>query len=61
MGSRPILGGNTPDDEQRRETDAASAQAAQPKSPDLPLAIELPNWDLVPPDTLLVRRRTAKK
>jgi hypothetical protein len=35
-----------------------------PKSnapPDLPIAKELPPWDLVPSDLLLVRRRPVKK
>lgn len=28
---------------------------------DSPLALELPSWDLVPADTLLIRRRPHKK
>ena len=60
MSTRPILGVNTPESQQT-EASAAGTQPVHPKDSDLPLAVELPNWDLVPPDTLLVRRRPVKK
>ena len=38
------------------------AEAPQTKTaPELPIAKELPPWDLVPSDLLLVRRRPVKK
>jgi len=55
MGSRPIIG-VTPSEQQG---ESVPAPAASPTS--LPLATELPNWDLLPSDTLLVRRRPASK
>ncbi|HYO79239.1 MAG TPA: hypothetical protein VE010_22435 [Thermoanaerobaculia bacterium] len=50
---RPILG-----------TAAVPAKADPPQTnatPELPIAKELPPWDLVPSDLLLVRRRAVKK
>ena len=51
--ARPILG---------TEVMPSKAEAPQPKTePELPIAKELPPWDLVPSDLLLVRRRPVKK
>lgn len=51
--ARPILG-----------TDVVPAKPEPPQTnatPELPIAKELPPWDLVPSDLLLVRRRAVKK
>jgi len=51
--ARPILG-----------TEAIPPAQEPPqtkRTPELPLAKELPPWDLVPSDLLLVRRRPVKK
>jgi hypothetical protein len=51
--ARPILG-----------TDVVPAKAEPPQTnaaPELPIAKELPPWDLVPSDLLLVRRRPVRK
>lgn len=51
--ARPILG-----------TEASPAKPEAPQAnatPELPIAKELPPWDLVPSDLLLVRRRPVKK
>lgn len=51
--ARPILG-----------TEVIPPQPETPKTkvtPELPIAKELPPWDLVPSDLLLVRRRPVKK
>lgn len=50
---RPILG-----------TDVVAPKPEPPRTsaaPELPIAKELPPWDLVPSDLLLVRRRPVKK
>ena len=61
MSTRPILGGNPSDTQQKQESGPDAPRPEHQKGVDLPLAVELPNWDLVPPDTLLVRRRPVKK
>lgn len=51
--ARPILG-----------TEVVPAKPEAPPTstaPELPLAKELPPWDLVPSDLLLVRRRPVRK
>jgi hypothetical protein len=51
--ARPILG-----------TEVIPPKPEAPQSnaaPELPIAKELPPWDLVPSDLLLVRRRLVKK
>jgi len=49
---RPILG---------TEVIPPTQEPPQKPAPELPLAKELPPWDLVPSDLLLVRRRPVKK
>lgn len=59
MTVRPILGA----DEQppNQPSTAGPGKPAQTQSaPELPLANQLPAWDLVPNDLLLVRRRPAR-
>lgn len=59
MNTRPIL---DPDSSAPR-TESDASQSSQPVSAitePAPLAIDLPDWDLVPADSLLVRRRAAK-
>jgi hypothetical protein len=51
--ARPILGSET--NPQKSEAPRTTG------SPELPIAKELPPWDLVPSDLLLVRRRPVKK
>jgi hypothetical protein len=46
--------------ESKSTPEIVSSETSSPV-PQLPLAKELPPWDLVPPDTLLVRRRPASK
>lgn len=51
--ARPILG-----------ADVVPAKVEPPQTnatPELPIAKELPPWDLVPSDLLLVRRRAVRK
>lgn len=60
MSTRTILGFNSSETSQQ-QSNATESQPVQPKATDMPLAVELPNWDLVPSDALLVRRRPAKK
>ena len=55
MGNEPTLG--ILSSEQQQTPTAAPIVSTQ----QLPLATELPPWDLVPADTLLVRRRPASK
>ena len=50
--ARPILGEVVPPKQEAPQSNAP---------PELPLAKELPPWDLVPSDLLLVRRRPVKK
>lgn len=50
--ARPILGA---------EVLPAKAEARPNATPELPIAKELPPWDLTPSDLLLVRRRPVKK
>jgi len=50
--SRPILGA---------EVVPAKPEARPSAMAELPIAKELPPWDLVPSDLLLVRRRPGKK
>jgi len=59
MSDRPILGVDKPE-AQPKQGSAATAQASPASRNELPLASELPSWDLLPSDTLLVRRRPAK-
>jgi hypothetical protein len=59
MGSRPILGANTPEKQPQSSSGTAGSIAAAATA--LPLATELPPWDLLPSDSLLVRRRPASK
>lgn len=55
MSIRPIVGTG---DNQRAEPPHQEASAGPPPKPvDSPLASQLPDWDLVPNDMLLVRRR----
>lgn len=51
--ARPILGTEV--------TPPAQEPPQTKNTPELPLAKELPPWDLVPSDLLLVRRRPVKK
>lgn len=51
--ARPVLGAEIIPP--RTETSPVAA------APEYPLAKELPPWDLVPSDLLLVRRRPVKK
>lgn len=60
--NRPIIseaGGQQPQDV-KPAAPAAEAQAPQ-RPPDSPLATQLPEWDLLPAHTLLVRRRPIRK
>ena len=59
MDSRPTGGSNNLDSEQK-QPQSNKDQRAPTKQPDLPIASQLPAWDLTPADTLLVRRRPAK-
>jgi hypothetical protein len=54
MPTRPILGQDSSPAGVAPSPSSGPAQEAQPNSP---LASQLPIWDLVPPHTLLVRRR----
>lgn len=57
MTIRPILGA----DEQPNQPSEGSAKPASPqRAPEPPLASQLPSWDLVPSDLLLVRRRPVR-
>lgn len=67
MGTRPILGvpGSPPEQGSRgsgasTEPEASQAVPLESQLATLPIASELPAWDLLPADTLLVRRRPAK-
>jgi hypothetical protein len=59
--NRPIIteAGNTQPQEQKPP--APVEEATLSKSPDLPLATQMPEWDLLPAHTMLVRRRLLKK
>ena len=46
---------------QQSSDTAGGVQPSTPKTPALPLASELPAWDLLPTDILLVRRRLSIK
>lgn len=59
MDSRAVGEINKPESEQQK-SDSGARQPPQAKLPVLPLASELPSWDLTPADTLVVRRRPAK-
>lgn len=59
MTDRPILGVDKPES-QPQKANPQAAQTTTGRQDDLPLAKELPVWDLLPSDTLLVRRRPAK-
>jgi hypothetical protein len=58
MSDRPILGVDEPKPQSKGSPPTAPASSTGGN--ELPLAIELPSWDLLPSDTLLVRRRPAK-
>jgi hypothetical protein len=60
MSDRPILGVEKPGSLSQQVDQKITAQTPVGSSSDLPLATELPGWDLVPSDTLLVRRRPVK-
>jgi hypothetical protein len=59
MSERPILGVDKPESQAQQRIPQAS-EAAVGRLENLALAKELPAWDLVPLDTLLVRRRPTK-
>jgi hypothetical protein len=61
MSTRPILG-VTPNDAPQPEPQKGTTVQASPTTPNqLPLATELPAWDLLPAENLLVRRRQITK
>ena len=53
MPTRPIFDPNL------SNPSAGATTSAQDRLPESPLASQLPNWDLLPAHTLLVRRRPA--
>ena len=55
---RPIIGVDTNPGAPSPQLGGKDPRASQP---DLPIARDLPQWDLLPSDLLLVRRRTVKK
>jgi hypothetical protein len=59
MSERPMFDATGPDN--ATDKAAANFQRTSQSRMDTPLAVELPVWDLVPPETLLVRRRPLKK
>lgn len=59
MTIRPILGSDEQPADQP-SSPGASKPAQVQSAPELPLANQLPSWDLVPNDLLLVRRRPAR-
>lgn len=59
MTVRPILGADEQPQDQLSAVGSGS-QAPTQRAPELPLASQLPPWDLVPSDLLLVRRRPAR-
>ena len=59
MSERPILGVEKPELQPLQGIHPA-VQAVAKAADDLPLASELPDWDLLPSDALLVRKRPAK-
>jgi len=60
MSTRPILG-VTPNDAQPEPGKETNVQTAPTGPGQLPLATELPSWDLLPAENLLVRRRPITK
>lgn len=59
--NRPILDNSNPGQTPERDS-VAPPSPPQPQEPTLmPIAQDLPAWDLVPADTLIVRRRPVKR
>lgn len=58
MSVRPIVG--TGDHQAAEPPRQEAAPAPTPRAADSPLASQLPDWDLVPNDMLLVRRRPSR-
>ena len=56
---KPMLGPNDPES-QDQDRPASAPPGPQPARQESPLASQLPSWDLIPPHTLLVRRRLVK-
>ena len=56
---KPMLG---PDETPAADPNRAASTPPEPPTgrPESPLASQLPSWDLVPPHTLLVRRRPVR-
>jgi hypothetical protein len=61
MSTRPILGVTPPNDAQPEPEKRTNVQSAPTAPNQLPLATELPSWDLLPAENLLVRRRPITK
>lgn len=59
MDTRPVGEISNPEPEEQK-TRSGSEQPLQAMLAELPLASELPSWDLTPADTLVVRRRPPK-
>lgn len=55
---RPIIGAEAAPS---KEAVPSSARAPQAHAPEMLIARDLPPWDLLPSDLLVVRRRTPKK
>lgn len=60
MTVRPILGADDEQPPHQTSTAGSGTSAQTPSAPDSPLASQLPAWDLVPNDLLLVRRRPVR-
>lgn len=59
MTTRPILGADGQSPNPPSPADSGKPVETQ-RAPELPLANQLPSWDLVPNDLLLVRRRPVR-
>jgi hypothetical protein len=57
MGIPPSSGSSNPSATQ----DQGTGESARTSPTDLPLAMSLPSWDLVPLHTLLVRRKPGNR
>lgn len=59
--NRPILDNATPGQAPERDLAAPSSPPLPKEATLMPIARDLPAWDLVPADTLIVRRRPVKR